>query len=533
MDIDKKDLDKFWNISSLVPGKSPMKTHKNINTDTVEISFSHSDAPVSKDTKSSTVIKRYIDPLHEENKKIKREAFEATEEYFPESSLLHRVVLKKRRSSFDLYSSFLEDAKKYSLIKGREAPYVSFYSYFPQYDQLSAQQLSFYLWWRKEFREGRLIKTDLSYIFLYVYELINFGGIEAPEESLYQLAQVWNCYHEEFHNISGKLAVWICDFCLIHKLKAPDNISKSITKHTPSLKEFFVHIPQGDCESCVRSLLKYGTEYDYHTSKFANNNNIELFDRHVFGAMLTAVQFFSQDGKLLSGLFSEDSKLIRNSFEGALCTPRWKYEIEVSYSSFSRSNELRFIMGDIVKYAENKIRGFLGIKSKLSVYSIGLELQRQLDAYFDDAFSKELPISSKQIQKKQEYDVLYDTPIRPLSLENAKKIENASWDTTHDLLSAFEREELKPDPVEIYKTHDEISNNSTDLKSALVKYYDYISALRVGNTNQMVDIAKAMNMLPEAIVDAINEIAVEIIGDILIEDTDSGFAIVDCYLDML
>ena len=190
-------------------------------------------------------------------------------------------------------------------------------------------------------------------------------------------------------------------------------------------------------------------------------------------------------------------------------------------------------MGDIVKYAENKIRGFIGIKSKLSIYSIGLDLQRNLDAYFEEAFSKERPLISRQPQKKHEYDALYDMPIRPLSLENAKKIEDASWDTTHDLLSAFDLEELKPDPIEIPTKYEITQNNSTDLKSALDKYYNYVLALSLGNTKKAENIAKEMKMLPESIVDAINEISIEIIGDILIEDTDSGFAIVDCYLDML
>jgi hypothetical protein len=49
--------------------------------------------------------------LHEENKKIKSETFESISEYFPESSLLHKVVLKKKKCSYDLYSSFFEDAK--------------------------------------------------------------------------------------------------------------------------------------------------------------------------------------------------------------------------------------------------------------------------------------------------------------------------------------------------------------------------------------------------------------------------------------
>ena len=37
----------------------------------------------------------------------------------------------------------------------------------------------------------------------------------------------------------------------------------------------------------------------------------------------------------------------------------------------------------------------------------------------------------------------------------------------------------------------------------------------------------------DGVVDEINEIAVEIIGDVLIEESDDGFEILDCYRDLI
>ncbi len=531
---DKKNksdlLDEFWDISSLIPPKKQYySTSKSIKTSEISVG----NTPFKNEaSQSDSIIKRYIDPLYFENKKIRREAFVEREEYEPQSVLIHKVILKKRKSEYDLYGSFLNTALKFMDTDADEVPYVSYYSYVPQYDQLSKEQFAYYLWWRKCFNEGTLIKTDQSYVLLYVYELINIGSAVDARLIQGKLARLWNEYHKEFSAICGKLAVWICDFSLLHRLDPPLEISRSITKHTPSLKEFFIHIPEGDYTACVRSLLKYGTEYDYHTSKFATERNIDVFDRHVFGAMLAAVKFFSKDGRLLSSLSAEDSKLIRNAFDGALCASKWRYEIEVRYCSFSHSNEIRFIMGDIVKYAENKIRAFLGIKSKLSVYSIGIELQRALDEYFEGAFAKEKPVVKKVVAEKQDYDALYDIPARPLSLENARKIENSSWSTTHDLISAFERDEVRPDPI--VKAPEPVEESQDgDLRQRLGKYYDFVVALKNEDNLAMNKISKALESLPEAIVDKINEIAVDTIGDILVEDNGDGFCIVDCYLDMI
>jgi hypothetical protein len=331
----------------------------------------------------------------------------------------------------------------------------------------------------------------------------------------------------------------------LHKLQPPQNADRSITGYTPSLSEFFINIKNNDPNGCTRALLKYGTEYDYKKSKFATEKNIDIFDRHVFGAMLTAVKFFSKDGKFLSELISEDSRIIRNAFEGALCTSKWKYEIDVRYFSFSRSNELRFIMGDIVKYAENKIRAFIGVKSRLSVYSVGTNLQNALNAYFEAAFAAERPAVNKKPEEKHEYDALYETPVKPFSLSEAKRIENESWTTTNDLIGAFDTEAYidEPsieEPTTVAKTKEIISLahevdkcEGTDLARALGKYLAFANAVKENDTTKIKEISKSLDMLPEAICDIVNEISVEIIGDILIEDSGNGFEIIECYADSI
>lgn len=535
MDFDKKlsELDDFWDLSNLVPRKKVMhNTAKKISPADIDIEANNKDSGVQKE--GSTVIKRYIDPMHYERKKIRSEAFEATDIYIPQSALLHKVTLKKKKCAFELYTDFLNTALKYKDIEGKECPYVEYYSYVPQYDQLSREQTEYYLWWRTCFNNGIYIKTDMSYVLLYVYELINLGDKQDTLIAQNTLTRLWNRYHSEFIELGSKLSAWICDFSLLHRLPPPKDISGDIIKRALSLKEFFIDIPDNSPEACARALLKYGTEYDYHKSKFATEKNIDIFDRHVFGAVATAVRFFSKDGKMLSGLVSEDSKLIRNAFEGALCVPEWKYEIEVKYCSFSRSNELRFIMGDIVKYAENKIRAFLGVKSKLSVYSIGIELQKALDSYFESALSAEIPRKPKKQEEKHEYDTLYEVPLRPLSLENAKKIENDSWETTNDLVTAFEGEDILS-PIDFHEpiTVPAQEEPEGELAARLGKYLSFVTAVKSNDSEKIAEISSAMDMLPETIVDTVNEIAADVIGDILIEDNGDRLEIIDCYLDLI
>ena len=349
-----------------------------------------------------------------------------------------------------------------------------------------------------------------------------------------QLAELWNVYHSEYAALASKLATWICDFSLIHRLSAPENIKHSVGRRVPALKEFYLHMPKGDYEGCARSLIKYATEYDYKTSKFAKEPNIDIFDTHIFGAMLVAVRFYSKDGALLSELSSEDSKLVRNSFEGALCVSSERFEIEVKYCSFSLSNELRYILGDIVKYSENKIRTYLGVKSKLSVYSVSGELQKAIDAYFEATLFSKPKISQKK-EEKHEYDVLYDLPKTEFSLDRAKQIEEASWGVTKDLISAFEAETIapEPDPEPIPEEKKVEERGDATLREALGEHFTFVETLKRGDQSVCRSIAAEAGKLFDSVIDEINEIAVEVIGDVLIEEVDDGFEILDCYRELI
>jgi hypothetical protein len=397
-------------------------------------------------------------------------------------------------------------------------------------------------------RNNTFEKTDYSYVLLYIFELINLANDENAAEYQEQLTKLWNAYHKIYPMLEGKLIQWICDFSLLHKLQPPKCADSSIVNAAPSLKEFFISLPKGDFDACVKTLLKYCTSYDYNTSKFATKENIELFNRYVSGALRVAVHNFSEGDNILSKLSNEDSFMTRDAFAGALCTNKIRYSIEIKYCSFSRSNELRYLVGDIVKYAENKIRAHLGIKSRLTVYSISTQLKEALDNYFKNNLLPNRSLSAKK-EAPQEYDVLYDLPIKPLSLENAMKIEENSWDTTNELVEAFTDAEAKeskeilssaplcfdiPSTNEIFVDVGDGEQDNNEFKDALAKYKDWIVAIDNNDISALKKLSEKTGSMLEAVVDEINEISADFMGDIVIEETEDGkYAIIDCYREII
>ena len=130
-----QELNEFWDLSSLVPKKSSTaNVSQQLNVDSVEVTNTVKTTPNTAE--GSTVIKRYINPLHYENKKIRKESYVSEEAYFPENSLLHKVTIRKKKCEYELYAQFYQDALKYKNKAGFECDYVPYYSYVPQYDQI-------------------------------------------------------------------------------------------------------------------------------------------------------------------------------------------------------------------------------------------------------------------------------------------------------------------------------------------------------------------------------------------------------------
>lgn len=517
----KQTLDDFWDISELVPQKKTIRqTSKPIRT--VEINEG-SATWENTQTKLSDHVKRNTEVYKGET-----ESFS----YIPDNSLIHKVTLTKEKSSYEFYGEFRTAAEKLWHVKGEQCEYKDYFSYSPQYNQLSSSQMRYYLWWRENFREGRYLKTNLCYIYLYTFELINATYLTTPEDAREKMVEVLENYEDVLKGAVPRYVRWISDFSLIHRLPPPERFSEQLLKKAGMFKEYFVRIPGNTPEGWVRVLLAYCCSYDYRSSKFATSENIELFDEHVPRALARVVAKLSEDGQILAGLPYGDCKIVAKAFEGAVCCSDNRYTIEAEYCSFSRSHELRFLVGDVVKYAENKIRHYISVKSRLTVYSLPNDLRDVIDGYFATVLPHRRRTAAEK-PKHEEYDILYDLPKKKLDLSNAERIEQESWITTKELVEAFEEEAAEKEVIPAVMPEVIETGHDTELCVALGKYFDAVKELCDGNVSLLNGLAESEGLLLDAVIDRINEIAVDIIGDIIIENDGDIYTVIEDYVDML
>ncbi len=604
---DKKDprresLDDFWNIDRLIPERSgrrftgpsrPTPTAVEVELPAPKsasvarsqtpmgITDSHQEGEKPVETVSLTVmppaqrlmdsrpdsgaasteITHYVPPhTADEDKKA-----EPILDYRPDGVLLRRVQVYEWPSNFHYFDQFTKDAERFNAMSPTcEAPPQGFFSYFPQYVQMNRRQVAWYIWWRERVRHGNYPDTDYAYVLLYIFELINLPADEDQARIRRDLlASVWMAYRYTYRQLDHYMCEWLCDYCLIHGLTAPATLLAPAMDDILAgsrLKEFYlisaIDISASGTASesaagTVDLLLRHCCQYDYRKSKFAQGEHRGMYDRVIPGAVAACLPLlFGREGQP-PAVTMQDSSVIRDAYTGALCSYRNKRRIEVAYVSFSRSHELRFLMGDMVKHVENRLRSWIGVRSRLSVMALPTPLRDALDAYLAPLAPERIPSSASTKKKEQPrptYEALYDLPQKPVSLSDAEAIEAASWATTRILTEAFggegKPEEIplvQPPPsvcVEplptcptesVYAPPDAPSGSAAEALFGTLT--PFVAAALTGDRAAQRAVATAARKMPDALADAINAITAEqVFFDIILEeDGGGGYRVIDDY----
>ena len=169
-----------------------------------------------------------------------------------------------------------------------------------------------------------------------------------------------------------------------------------------------------------------------------------------------------------------------------------------------------------------------------------MSIRELLDAYLKEKLPKRAARSAREAVK-EEYEALYDLPKTELSLSRAASIERLSWETTERLVEAFEEreEETAPALAPVAPVVPVADGNATapDFKSSASnpweRFFAYLSAILSENAAEKRAAVQNLCLPEEVVVDEINTLAADLLGDILLEENDCGFGVIDDYRDTL
>lgn len=284
-----------------------------------------------------------------------------------------------------------------------EVPFAPFSSYWPTYAAMKPEQEQWYYYWRSEFRRGEKVETDLSYLFIYVYELINGVGWEHPQDGLDTLVRVWETYRARFRRLDGYMAEWVREFALVHALDLPESSALEQTSALLGGELLDLELARRFAEEPLDltwELIARLSDYDATTSRFYKDQGKKVLPRvvpHVVRAL--DEHLLRARGIRLPGLFraADDRITERYLFRSAV------YDSELYGRTFlvrapklGLHAQLREFVTQVVRQSENELRARFKFGGRLR----GIKLDPELMGVIAEAVEREfLPPEERAAQQ--------------------------------------------------------------------------------------------------------------------------------------
>ena len=529
---------------------------------TAEIEFGDGNAPTGQ--KSAPLQKLY--ETQASSSALQAQARGKSFSYAPKGEIFVSCKVEDWNKNFALFGDFLRDAKKYYKKTCINASYEYYFSYRPMYRELSHEQLCWYLFWRSRIREGSYPKTGLSYIFLYLYEQINLSDVIGPEKAYANIVRLWKAYRAEFPRLDKYIADWLIDLSLINRLEIDlGDISQCLPDiiGVATIPEFYISENFFKDKGNLGFIMRNFSAYDYKTSKFCSEKTQETFELHIASALfavLSSPEFYALSKKETQE--GANIKATRESYMGALCAYEHKKKITVEYKNLYRNFFLKQCVTYTIRCAENLVRDYLGIKSKLPVNGYPEQLKKVLDEYKKANFVREKATGKTKAAKNAKAEENEDIPAAAEFSQDvlaAAEIEKESWDTTMTLVELQNRDMDQsidndfvaidtgnaetyegPDIFDVLENLENLANPAPQGGSDMASFVLALSAgerAALGLILGAKDAGKSFDMLCgeflsqsgamlESVADEINGRAIDHFGDVLI-DMASGEIIED------
>ena len=546
------EADEFWSLDSLLPPTEKKKysgTGKNgVSLAEIEISGDETAergekipkreggdtfAPITG-RKSSEEEKRSFEKWLEGRRGYEnnRAAYgkRTVLEYSPEGRYIKKVTVSEETGRRVGNERFVTDGKRLLGLRGEYKGNVPFESFYPQYSQLSDGQRKCYIAFRTEVLCGRFPEVSRAYIYLYLYEIINVSP-EKPEMRAERIAALINGYRGCDERLFSDMCRWLCDLCLIHKLKIPKSIYGDVFPRVlecAQTKEIFLDLGETEYNE-KHALILNASRYDYKKSKFYPEFS-EYYDKYIPEAVSAEIKKLCETDSRFSDIGRESCTLTRESYFGAFCSGQVRRTVTLELRCITGDETVKKTVSDMVKYAENRLRAELMIKPRLSVIYLPVSIRDGIKAFFAERSAcfpkkREKMRYAPTTETVPEYERLYEPKERGISEESAREIEKSSWEITERLVSAFGGEEESSfsdteNAVEKHEVHtdSELKSDSTEnaLNDTPSPDDTVISALKLlllGDGEKFRALARESGYLIPAFADLINETLFEIIGD--------------------
>ena len=402
-------------------------------------------------------------------------------------------------------SGFKAQGRKLAKLEDDYAGAAAYHSLYPEYGTMTHDQLRTYLSWRTKYRKGSIERTDTAYALLYARELESAIGTSDP---LADLCRFLREYAPLDKNVARKLPEKIESLARTKQIDLPGLLTREgVQAWFPALFLF------GACEQLP--VFDQMATYRLTRSRFYQPGRAALFSACFDGVLQAAEQAFKRAGLSLRQAMQGPGAPALAGFLLKRMEQRLRERVNYPYA----------VAADPVRMVHPAIKG----RGRLRAFLASGSLTAAIDAAVD-AFAKENDLSVLAGSKKP-HAMQKPAPLPPelpdpppevkIDFALLRKIRAQADEMTEMLIVEEPLGEITLAPLAEGGCRAAAGGSLIEaLTSAQIAIVEYLCA---GEGIPPV--------FDEIAIEEINEVALEVFGDTLIESGEEGFKLIDEYRD--
>lgn len=425
-------------------------------------------------------------------------------------------------------SGFLEQAVANSGKTGKLAKHVPFKAYWSSYADMDAAQSRWYYYWRNEVRNGRYPPTDLSYIFIHVYECIHGVGFKTILHAYGHLWALWHNYRRQHPRLDRYLMQWMLDLNAYYEvgMDSLDIVRSSVGAASSGISSDLIVASLATRKGEVPTVdqLALIAKFDPRSGKFyrefADTNLIDRTLQLGFKALDDYFRETTSTGVIEAHQPKRQVKLANVAFAGALFSYQPKKVLIAEVSAYSSLTKFPKLIEDTLKLSENILRKQVSFAGQRRGIELPPAIEERIRATLGDSASQ--PVEQQRERRSLRIDTSRAELLRAQSIEIRAEL-IASMQTSQSSDAASTRFELPPDrkPNELT----DVDSVANVLDKLVTPAMDLIHSLWKGGWEG--------NALSPDDVDEVNRYALMELGEPLLVTELDRLLVVDDYRDEL
>jgi len=464
------------------------------------------------------------------------------------------ITIEFSMSTYD--TEFIKESLKKASMVGAPCEPQPLMTYYTTFRDLNRNQEKWYLYWRTQVLNGNYPDIDLSYIFLFVYELINYSFNQDAAFNVSMLVRLYENYIERYPKLNNYLPVWIADFLIE---LGEEELAREWREDQSRFKSFYDYLMENKNNLQTIPITKWKPYLKYRDTKFFESNKTKIYK--VFKRSLPILQDqYARQGRCIVDEWFEIKKKTysRTLFAGAVIG-RQRNSQDIVTTEYTPKPNMIMELTELFRLSENITRRLKGEKRQLRINNEYLPKRIQeiiteqlledstvAKSRVGDRFKavkpktgaeygssiptkdeatvktpdidlervKALQQESESLQKEFEKDN-QDLGIndKPQAKQESKPIISTNTDDSVDLFGVLSDNEIN--------VHSFVENLTQDEKCFLAKFDD--NELPIADAHTYI---KEIGQMPGVFISGLNEKAVNYLGDTLIETSDMQYI---CY----